>query len=30
MLTLGMSIDVIEKVTGLSEDKIKALNKAIP
>ena len=29
MLTLGMSIDVIEKVTGLSEDKIKALNKAI-
>ena len=30
MLTLGMSIDVIEKVTGLSEDKIQALNKAIP
>ena len=28
MLTLGMSIDVIEKVTGLTEDEIKALNKA--
>ena len=27
MLTLGMSIDVIEKVTGLTEDEIKALNK---
>lgn len=28
MLTLGMSMDVIEKVTGLTEDEIKALNKA--
>ena len=27
MLTLGMSMDVIEKVTGLTEDEIKALNK---
>ena len=27
MLTLGMSMDVIAKVTGLTEDEIKALNK---
>ena len=27
MLTLGMSIDVIEKVTGLTEDEINALTK---